>query len=73
MKAKSIKGKTPDEIQPELSESMGDGFKPTLAIVYASIKQERSSCKSWMKIIDEFVNCHRLQLKLYYHRLQPVD
>jgi len=54
MKAKSIKGKTPDEIQPELSESMGDGFKPTLAIVFVSIKQERSSCKSWM-------NCHRLQ------------
>ena len=30
MKAKSIKGKTPEEIKSALTESMADGFKPTL-------------------------------------------
>ncbi len=38
MKAKSIKGKSPDEIQSGLLQSMADGFKPTLAIVFLSIK-----------------------------------
>jgi hypothetical protein len=41
MKAKSIKGKSPEEIQSALNESMADGFKPTLAIVFISIKQDR--------------------------------
>jgi hypothetical protein len=39
MKAKSIKGKSPEEIQSALLQSMADGFKPTLAIVFISIKQ----------------------------------
>src|SRR5678815_1609424 len=43
MKAKSIKGKAPAEIQSELMESMNDGFQPTLAIVFISIKQDRKS------------------------------
>ena len=34
MKAKSIKGKSPEEIQSALQLSMTDGFKPTLAIVF---------------------------------------
>lgn len=34
MKAKSIRGKSPDEIQSELQKSMSDGFKPTLAVVF---------------------------------------
>lgn len=38
MKAKSIKGKSPEEIQSALVESMSDGFKPTLAIVFLSVK-----------------------------------
>ena len=41
MKAKSIKGKTPEEIKVALQESTEDGFKPTLAFVFISIKQER--------------------------------
>ena len=46
MKAKSIKGKSPEEIKSSLSESMSDGFKPTLAIVFLSIKQDRNAvCK----------------------------
>ena len=43
MKAKSIKGKSPEEIKNELAESMADGFKPTLAIVFISIKQDRKA------------------------------
>lgn len=40
MKAKSIAGKSPDEIQAALIESMADGFRPTLAMVFLSIKQD---------------------------------
>lgn len=41
MKAKSIKGKSVEEILSTLQQSMSDGFKPTLAIVFISIKQDR--------------------------------
>lgn len=40
MKAKSIRGKSPEEIKSALVENVLDGFKPTLAIVFISIKQE---------------------------------
>ena len=40
MKAKSIKGKTAEEIEAALKNSMADGFQPTLAIVFISIKQD---------------------------------
>ncbi len=43
MKAKSIKGKSTEEIQSALQESMADGFKPTLAIVFVSVKQDRDA------------------------------
>lgn len=43
MKAKSIKGKSPEEIKSSLTECMADGFKPTLAIVFISIKQDRKA------------------------------
>lgn len=43
MKAKSIKGKSPEEIQSALQQSMADGFKPTLAVVFLSIKQNRDT------------------------------
>ncbi|MCS5491317.1 FIST signal transduction protein [Algoriphagus limi] len=33
MNAKSIQGKSPEEIKKALAESMADGFKPTLAII----------------------------------------
>jgi hypothetical protein len=47
MKAKSIQGKSPKEIEAALQQSMAHGFKPTLAIVFASIKQERNAiCKT---------------------------
>ncbi len=41
MKAKTIKGNSPEEIQTALTECMADGFNPTLAIVFMSIKQDR--------------------------------
>jgi len=40
MKAKSIKGKSVEEIKTVLDESMADGFMPTLAIVFLSVKQD---------------------------------
>jgi hypothetical protein len=43
MKAKSIKGKTAEEIEVALERSMSDGFKPTLAIVFISVKQDRKT------------------------------
>jgi hypothetical protein len=50
MKAKSIKGKSPQEIQSALQQSMADGFKPTLAIAFISVKQDRNAI---CKLLDE--------------------
>lgn len=43
MKAKSIKGNSLQEIQTVLQESMSDGFKPNLAVVFLSVKQDRNA------------------------------
>jgi hypothetical protein len=43
MKAKTIKGKSPQEIKTALEQSMSDGFKPTLAVAFISIKQDRNA------------------------------
>ena len=43
MKAKSIQGKSAKEIESKLAEKMTDGFKPTLAIVFLSIVQDRKA------------------------------
>jgi len=43
MKAKSIKGKSTEEIRTALTESIADGYKPTLGIVFISIKQDRNA------------------------------
>ncbi len=43
MKAKSIKGNSPEEIKAALQQSMADSFAPTLAIVFMSIKQDRKA------------------------------
>lgn len=40
MKAKSIKGSSPEEISATLTECLADGFKPTLALVFISVKQD---------------------------------
>ena len=41
MQAKSIKGKSIEEISSALTESLADGYHPTLAIVFLSVKQDR--------------------------------
>ncbi len=43
MKARSIKGNSPGDIQSALQQSMNDGFFPTLAIVFISISQDRKA------------------------------
>jgi hypothetical protein len=43
MKAKSIKGKSTEEIETALAQSITDGFKPTLAICFISKSQDRKS------------------------------
>lgn len=43
MKAKSIKGRSTEEIKVALQQSIADGFKPTLAIVFLSAKQDREA------------------------------
>ena len=43
MKAKSIKGKSPEEIKTALEQAIADGFTPTLAIVFLSITQNRKA------------------------------
>ena len=43
MKAKSITGKSTEEIKTTLEESMATGYKPTVAIVFISIKQDRKA------------------------------
>ncbi|WP_336517114.1 FIST signal transduction protein [Pollutibacter soli] len=43
MIAKSIKGKSAQEISNALRESIDDGFAPTLAIVFLSISQNRTA------------------------------
>ena len=43
MKAKSIKGSSAEEIQSALSKSMADGYRPTIANVFISIKQDRQA------------------------------
>ena len=43
MKAKSIWGKSTEEIKTALQKSIEDGFKPTLAIVFISIIHNREA------------------------------
>lgn len=46
MKAKSIYGNSTESIQSAFQQSLADGFKPTLAIVFISIKQDRRALAS---------------------------
>jgi hypothetical protein len=50
MKAKSISGVSTSEIKIALEQIMADGFKPTLAICFISVKQDR---KAICKLLDE--------------------
>ncbi len=71
MKAKSIEGNSPEEIRSALQQATADGFSPTLAIVFISIKQDREAVCEILKKenIDfigatssgEFINGHQSQ------------
>lgn len=50
MKAISIKGKSTEEIKTALNRAITDGFKPTLAIVFLSVKQDKEAIS---KLLDE--------------------
>lgn len=50
MLAKSIKGKSTEEIKTALEQSMADGFKPTLAISFISKSQDRTAITN---LLDE--------------------
>ncbi len=52
MKAKSIKGKSPEEIKSALEQNMADGFKPTLAIVFLSVSQDRKAITNLLDAYD---------------------
>ncbi len=43
MKAKTLKAKTPDEVRSQLDQCMSDDYKPTLALVFLSIKQDKKA------------------------------
>lgn len=43
MISKSIRGRSSDDISSALQQSLTDGFRPTLAIVFISIKQDRKA------------------------------
>lgn len=51
MKAKSIKGNSTEEIKAALIQSIADGYQPTLAIVFISIKQDR---KAVVELLQQF-------------------
>ncbi|OZV69035.1 FIST signal transduction protein [Winogradskyella aurantia] len=69
MKAKSIQGKSIEAIKTAIENSMLDGFSPTVAIVFISVKQDRRAiCELLVsKNIDvfgatscgEFINNHQ--------------
>ncbi|HMS32453.1 MAG TPA: FIST N-terminal domain-containing protein [Ignavibacteria bacterium] len=50
MTSKTIKGNSPEEIKTAFQESMADGYKPTLAIIFISVKQDRKAvCEIFMQ------------------------
>lgn len=69
MKAKSIRGKTTEEIKAALAQSMADDYKPSIAFVFISIKQDRDAICSLLADQDidiigatsstEFINGHQ--------------
>lgn len=50
MKAKSIKGKSAEEIKTAMDQVMADGFQPTLALCFISKSQDR---KTISELLDE--------------------
>jgi len=73
MLAKSIKGKSSEEIKTALEKNMADGFKPTLAICFISISQDRNAIRNILDAADisifgcttngEFVDEEKIMIK----------
>ncbi len=69
MQAKSIKGNSAAAIEPAIRDANTDGFKPTLAIIFISVKQDRNRiCEIFKKekiyfigatSAAEFINGHQ--------------
>ena len=69
MKSKSISGKSSEDIKKALENSLADGFMPTVAVVFISVKQDRTAIRKLFdsKNIDvfgatscgEFINGHQ--------------
>ena len=73
MKAKSIRGNSPEEIKTVLKQSMFNGYKPTLAVVFISIKQDQEPVCELLdqKGIQNFgaTTSFKYQYKLKYTKL----
>ena len=71
MKAKSIKGKSTEDIKQAIENSISDGFTPTVAVLFISVKQDRKAICELLdsKNIDilgatscgEFTNGHQTE------------
>ncbi|WP_411768446.1 FIST signal transduction protein [Winogradskyella sp. A3E31] len=71
MRSKSITGESTEEIKQVLNNSLADGFAPTIAIVFISVKQDRKAICELMdsKNIEvfgatscgEFINGHQTE------------
>lgn len=69
MQAKSIKGNSAEEIRAALNDSLAGNFRPTLAIVFMSVMQDRKAVTELLKQKDmdifgatscgEFINGHQ--------------
>jgi len=69
VKAKSIHGNSPEGIKAALEQSMSDGFRPTLAIVFISVQQDRKAVSEILAQYEidvfgatscgEFINGHQ--------------
>ena len=69
MKSESIHGKSPQEIQNALESIIKNEFNPSLAVVFISVKQDRTAVTEILKKYDidvfgasscgEFVNGHQ--------------
>jgi hypothetical protein len=51
MQAKSIKGRTTEEIKNALQQSLSDGYKPTLAFVFLSQLEDVSAISEMMDAV----------------------
>ncbi len=71
MKAKSLHGSTFAEIQSAFQHSLADGFKPTIAIIFISVKQDRQAVCNLLRLHDidilgatscgEFTDGHQIE------------